>query len=127
MHKSIAFIIAGSFVMANAISGELFLCKTSKHTVAINSLASGEYQYKAWNKPKSITEKPDLVLVGGKEITEGTGVCRHTRWDFDNNNVQYEVSTPVACTESIPPENATGQLSVFINGEVKKSWWCFSR
>ena len=122
MLKYLIFLIIGSFVFSNAVASEQFVCKTSKHTV--NLLSSGKYKYMAWNKPKRITKKPDMVVVGGKEITEGSGVCRYTRWEFNNSNVQYIVSTSVTCTESMPPPNATGQLSVFINDKHSKSWWC---
>ncbi len=117
-------LIIGAFVFSNAFASEQFVCKTSQHTVTVNLLSSGKYQYKSWNKPKSITEKPDMVVDRGEEVIEGTGVCRYKRWEFNKGNVQYIVSTPVTCTETIPPPNATGQLSVFINGVHKKSWWC---
>jgi len=124
MLNYLIFLIIGSFVFSNAVASEKFVCKTLKHTAIVNLLPSGEYQYIAWNKPKSITKKPDMLVVGGEEITEGTGVCRYTRWEFNNRNVQYVVSTSVTCTEATPPSNATGLLSVFINDEHKKSWWC---
>lgn len=125
MLKSLIILIIGSFVFSTAAASEKFACSTSKHTVIVTLLPSGNYQYRAWNRPKSITGKPDVLIVGGEEITEGTGVCRYTRWEFTSNNVRYVVSTPVACTEDMPPPNATGRLSVFINGEHRKSWWCF--
>lgn len=118
------FIIFGSLVFSSAFAAEQFTCKTSAHIVTIDQLSSNQYQYRAWNKPKSITKKPDTIIARGKEITEGTGVCRYTRWEFNNSNTQYIVSTPVTCTEDIPPSNATGRLSVFVNGEHRKSWWC---
>jgi hypothetical protein len=124
MLNYLIFLIIGSFVFSNALASEQFVCKTSKHTVTVNLLPSGKYQYKAWNKPKSITEEPDMVVDGGERITEGTGVCRYTRWEFNNGRVQYIVSTPVTCTETTPPPNATGTLSVFINNDHKKFWWC---
>jgi len=127
MLKYLTTLIIGLFVFSAAIASEKFVGKTSKHTVIVSLLPSGKYQYRAWNKPKSIAEKPDVLIVGGEEITEGTGVCRYTRWEFHRNNVQYIVSAPVTCTEAIPPPNATGQLSVFINGEHRKSWWCFDK
>ncbi len=125
MLNGLISLIIGLFVFSNAVASEKFVCKTLKHTVIVNFLPSGKYEYMAWNKPKSITEEPDMLIVGGEEITEGTGVCRYTRWEFKNENAQYIVSKPVTCTESIPPANATGQLSVFINDEHRKSWWCF--
>ena len=124
MLNYIIFLVVGSFVFSNTLAAEQFACRTSKHTVTINLLLSGAYQYTAWNKPKKISDEPDMVVVGGEEIIEGTGVCRYTRWEFNNSTVQYIVSTPVTCTEAITPPNVTGQLSVFVNDEYKKSWWC---
>lgn len=117
-------IIIGSLVFSNALAAEKFVCKTSTHIVTINPLSAGQYKYTAWNKPKSMTDKPDMVIMKGKQIIEGTGVCRYTRWEFNNSNTKYVVSTPVTCTESIPPSNAIGELSIFINDEFRKSSWC---
>lgn len=122
--KYLSILIISSLAISNAAALETFVCKTTAHIVSVNLAPSGEFHYMAWNKPKSITEEPDMLVVGGEEITEGTGVCRYTRWEFNNSNVQYIVRTPVACTEDIPPPNATGQLAVFINNEYEKSWWC---
>lgn len=124
MLRYLLFLTFASFVFSSAVASERFVCKTSKHTATVNLLPSGKYQYMAWNKPKRIAEEPDMVVIGGEEITEGTGVCRYTRWEFNKGNVQYIVSTPVTCTEAIPPPNATGQLSVFIDQKHSKSWWC---
>ncbi|HAA45762.1 MAG: hypothetical protein XD36_0971 [Halomonas sp. 54_146] len=122
--KHIPLLIIGSFAISNVVASETFVCNTSEHTVFVNSAHSNEFHYTAWNKPKSITEEPDVLVVGGEEITEGTGVCRTTRWEFNNSNIQYIIRTPVACAENIPPPNATGRLSVFINDKHIKSWWC---
>ncbi len=111
-------------VAASAWASEPFTCKTSKHTVEVSTLRSGAYQYTAWNKPKSTTSKPDIVVRNGNMVVEGTGICRHARWEFRRGNVQYMVSRPATCTEAIPPPNATGQLSVFIDDVHRKSWWC---
>lgn len=37
----------------------------------------------------------DVLIVGGEEITEVPGVCRHTRWEFTSNNVRFIVGKPV--------------------------------
>lgn len=125
MLNYLVFIMIGSLLFSNAWAAEKFVCKTSTHTVKINPLPSGQYKYTAWNQPKNMTDKPDMVLTRGKQIIEGTGVCRYTRWEFNNGNTQYVVRTPVTCTESIPPANAIGELSIFINDELKQSSWCF--
>ncbi|MGE8539149.1 MAG: hypothetical protein ACN6NI_07680 [Acinetobacter sp.] len=117
-------IIIGSLLFSNAWAAEKFVCKTSTHTVLINPLSSGQYKYTAWNKPKNMADKPDLVIMRGKQLIEGTGACRYTRWEFNHGNTQYVLSTPVTCTESIPPANAIGELSIFINDALRKSSWC---
>ncbi|RUR32502.1 hypothetical protein ELY33_06105 [Vreelandella andesensis] len=122
--KNIPFFIIGSFAISNAVASETFVCNTSEHTVFVNATPSNEFHYTAWNKPKSITDEPDMLVVGGEEITEGTGVCRTTRWEFNNSNVKYIISTPMACGVKMPPPNATGQLSVLINDRHIQSWWC---
>ena len=100
-----------------------FVCNTVKHTAIVDRLTSEDYRYRVWDKPKSITQQPDKIVLGGQETVEGMGPCRHIRWTFTTGSVEYAVST-LGCTESIPPEGVTGKLSVFVDGEHKKSWWC---
>ena len=127
MFKPLAIALLGSLFCTNSFASQEFVCNTVKHTAIVNLLPSGEYRYMAWNKPKSITKEPDIVVFAGVETVEGTGPCRHIVWIFNNGNVQYNVSSPIGCTEAEPPLNANGQLSVFINGEHKKSWWCIQQ
>lgn len=124
MRVNLICLLTGTLVFSNALATEEFVCRTSKHTAIVDRLPSGDFQYRVWNRPKPPTDKPDMVVVSGKRFTEGTGVCRYRGWEFDNGKVQYLISTPVACTEEIPPANASGRLSVFIAGEHRKSWWC---
>ena len=109
----------------NAFAEERFFCDAAKHTVIVSTTSSGEYLYRAWNKPKHITQKPDMEIIGGTEVVEGTGPCRYAAWSFAKGNVQYVVST-LGCTEAMPPAGATGSLAVYIDGELRKSWWCMN-
>ncbi len=123
MLKQLTIAFLSFLFCTSAFASQQFVCNTSKHTAIVNLLPSGEYRYMAWNKPRSITKEPDMVVFAGVETVEGTGPCRHTVWTFNNGKVQYSVST-LGCTEDKPLQNANGQLSVYINGEHKKSWWC---
>jgi len=107
------------------IAEQVFVCQTKKHTVVIDSLPDDDFSYKAWNKPKSIESEPDIALANGAEEVEGTGPCRHIVWKFTNNSVEYVVEKGLGCTESDPPKDAIGSLSVYENGDQKATWWCF--
>ena len=117
------FALFASLCCANAFAEHHFVCKTSKYTAIIDRLPAGDYRYRVWNKPKSMSQASDLVVLGGVGTVEGTGPCRHRLWMFNNGDVEYIVST-LGCTESIPPEGTIGEISVFVGGEYKKSWWC---
>ncbi|MGR9046610.1 MAG: hypothetical protein ACU83N_15070 [Gammaproteobacteria bacterium] len=117
------FTLYACLCSANVFAEQDFRCNTSKHTVIVDRLPAGDYRYRVWNKPKSTTQTPDLIVLGGVDTVEGTGPCRHRLWTFNNGAVEYVVST-LGCTESFPPKGAIGQLAVFVGGEFKKSWWC---
>lgn len=108
----------------SVIAEQVFVCKAKKHTVMIDSLPGDDFSYKAWNKPKSMESKPDMSMTNGTEDVEGTGTCRHIVWRFTNKSVEYVVKKGLGCTESEPPKNAIGSLSVYENGDHKATWWC---
>lgn len=125
MFQKLAILLSCLLASAGAWASEVFVCNTERHAVVVDTLPSGEYCYRSWNKPRGVAEEPDLTVLHGEEAIEGTGPCRHTVWYFTNGNVRYSVST-LGCTEDDPPENASGELSVSVNGEHRKSWWCIA-
>lgn len=122
---ALIFALFTHLIGINAVAKEQFVCNTNKHTAVINLQRTGEFRYMSWNKPKNISQIPDMVVHNGEEIVEGTGICRYILWKFTNGNVQYHVSTLGCGGDIMPPKNAIGDLSVYINGELKKTWWCF--
>lgn len=127
MLKRITLLMLLSFVInSHAFSMERFVCNTSKHTIIVNQTQSGEFLYRAWNKPKSTTEIPDMRVSNGLEQVEGTGVCRYIMWTFSNGNVEYIVRTLGCGGDVMPPKNTKGDLAVYINGQLKKTWWCIN-
>lgn len=48
---------------------ELFF-RTKNHIVRIDKLNNGELRYASWKSPSTISDKPDLVIVGGERGTE---------------------------------------------------------
>lgn len=101
-----------------------FVCSTAKHLVVIDLLAEGDFRYRAWNVPRTVTESPDVSLGSGVYSLTGTRMCSHSEWSFRTGNVEYVVSDGVSCTDSDPPADATGRLAVFINGQLRSAYWC---
>ncbi|MGF6635227.1 hypothetical protein [Paraburkholderia sp. MM6662-R1] len=101
-----------------------FQCNTAKHTVIVDHLSAGQYRYRAWNKPKPASDTPDMQVQSGSAETSGTGQCQHTDYTFKNGKVVFTVSDDIHCGESAPPANASGFLSVEINGVEKARYWC---
>lgn len=103
----------------------MMVCNTTKHQVVIDrDPASDLVRYRSWNRPKERNEKPDMEAKPGEVAVEGTGNCRSTTYGFKVGNARFEVTDSVACVEGRPPENAVGQLSVFIDSQLKSEYWC---
>lgn len=108
-----------------APAGALFQCNTRKHQIVIDGdPATEQFRYRAWNRPKPLSSAPDLELRAGEEVVEGTGVCRYRYYRFTSGNVAYQVADSLGCTETWPPQDAVGRLTVLIGGEVRSSQWC---
>jgi len=102
----------------------LFVCDAEAYRVVIDSIAGGTLRYRAWNKPRSLTAKPDMEIASGAQDTEGTGPCAHGIWTFKKGSAEYTVST-LGCTEGSPPPGVTGDLEVSIGGKPEHRWWCY--
>lgn len=99
-------------------------CSTKQFRILVDAAPKADrWRYRVWNLPRSVNEKPDLELIGTRDI-EGTSPCTHRIWRFKNANAQYELSEP-GCGQDEPPKNAVAQLVVSIGGESKLESWCF--
>lgn len=105
----------------------LFMCKTEKHNISIRQNDKNLYEYRSWNKPKTISEQPDMSIVAKNAIlVDGTQSCKTTTFVFYRGNVKFEVDDNAICVEGNPPKNAVGNLRVFIGGELKSHYWCLN-
>jgi hypothetical protein len=103
-----------------------FVCDADKHRVIVDAVGDGPPRYRAWTKPHSITEKPDLEIAAGKRGVEGSGPCSYTIWKFTNNGTEFDLSGPGGCYEESkqPPADSKGTLEVSVPGKPIVSWWC---
>ena len=66
-----------------------FVCDTPKHQIIIDSDQQIQYRYRAWNKPKAISEPPDMEVDAGKLDMLGTGPCVHDEWKFTKGKTTF--------------------------------------
>jgi hypothetical protein len=93
----------------------VFVCETQRDRVVIDRKPAGDVRYRSWNRPRPVTETPDLEIAAGSETGEGTGPCFHTIWTFKSGDATFVVSER-GCTDDSVPVDVTGFLEVSIAG-----------
>lgn len=53
---------------------------TKDYIVRVDSLDTKELRYASWKRPKTMADKPDMVITGGKRLT---GVNEVKEWSYD--------------------------------------------
>jgi hypothetical protein len=104
-----------------------YVCQTQSHRIVIEKTADGALRYRSWNRPKLVTEAPDLEIARGKQTFEGSDVCAVPVWTFTSGAAVYTVGGALGCYDSNhpPPEGATGDLNVTIAGKSVSNAWCY--
>jgi len=100
-----------------------FACNAEKHRVIVDHGGDGKLRYRAWNKPRSPLDKPDLYISGGTQKFEGTGPCAHKLWQFSSGSADFKATEIGACDPDIP-KDAIGRLEVSVRGKEPIEWWC---
>jgi hypothetical protein len=67
----------------------IYVCETIKFLIRVDLLDNDEFRYVAWNKPKTITEKPDLILSQG--VQEFQGTMGGVTYTFSNGQYYYQI------------------------------------
>jgi hypothetical protein len=67
----------------------ILVCETNKFLIRVDLLDNDELRYIAWSKPKTITEKPDLILSHG--VQEFQGTMGGVTYTFSNGQYYYQV------------------------------------
>jgi len=102
-----------------------FVCDAEEHRVVVDLNFEGTPRYRAWNKPRPLTEPPDLEIEAGTKDHHGTGPCRHPGWTFRVGEAEYALYGHGCSSESDPaPERSRGWLEVKA-GPKTQHWWCY--
>lgn len=113
--------LPGSTQPASAGNAQLS-CGTNKFHIVIDTAADHRPRYRAWNLPLLPPSRPAMELAGVVH-SEGTGVCSHRIWRFQNGDADYIVSEP-GCNSGNVPSNAKARLEVEIHGKPELESWC---
>lgn len=100
-----------------------FVCDAAKHRAIVDS-AGDTPRYRVWNKPRSVTEEPDLEIRAGSRDFEGTTPCTHAIWTFRSGTAVYTVEE-LGCAEGDETGRAKGELIVKLAPDRELRWWCF--
>jgi hypothetical protein len=105
-----------------------YICQTQTHRIVIDTIAGGALRYRAWNKPRAVTDASDLEIAKGEGTFEGSNVCAYPVYTFKNGAAVYRVDGGLGCwgdNESGPPKGATGRLEVSAAGKPPSEFWCY--
>ena len=100
-----------------------YICQTQTHRIVVDIVAGGELRYRAWNKPRPLTEVPDLEIAKGDGTFEGTNVCAIPIYTFKKDAAVYRVEGGMGCDSG--PNDATGRLEVTVNDKQAVDSWCY--
>jgi len=81
--------------------------ETSKFRIRVDDLGNNKFRYAAWPVSCSTSEKPNIIISGGKIEFEGSG-GNHT-YVFSNGDFQYRCVVNVIGSDETPP----GELEVY--------------
>jgi hypothetical protein len=105
-----------------------YICQTPTHRIVVDTVPGGVLRYRAWNRPRPVTEAPDLEIAKGEGTFEGTNVCAVPVYTFKNATAAYRVEGALGCggdNEPGPPKDATGHLEVSVTGKPPVDSWCY--
>ena len=103
-----------------------FVCNAEKHRIIVDEAAGGAVRYRAWNRPRRLSDTPDLEIPAGKASVEGTGPCEYRLWKFNRGGTEYTVSELGGCGEpNSTPNGARGTLDVTAGGKSLAHFWCY--
>ncbi|KGO05394.1 hypothetical protein [Dokdonia donghaensis] len=74
------------------VKNNIIHCENKKFTIKVDNLKNGDLRYISWNKPKSTSDEPNLILYDGKVERQGTGggfhyIFKSGEWNYiiENN------------------------------------------
>ena len=86
--------------------------KTKRFHIRIDDMGDDNYRYAAWPITKTTSDKPDLILINGNVVFEGSGGNHH--YEFKSGKYRYRCYVTVIGADDSPP----GDLEVLKGDKV---------
>lgn len=84
----------------------IHILKTNKYLIRIDRMVeNGKYRYASWPINKRMSDKPDLVILGGEFVSEGSGGNHY--YEFKNGAYTYQCYIIIMGEDDSPPANLT--------------------
>lgn len=102
--KREALIVADKATLNPAIRGfkaPVMAFETDKYRVRIDDMGDDEFRYTSWTLNEKVADAPELIILDGKFIWEGSGGNHHFR--FENKSYIYKVEVTRIGKEKAPP------------------------
>ena len=84
-----------------AFKEPVHVMETSKYRIRIDDMGDYTYRYAVWKIENKMSDKPDLIIINGASISEGSG--GNHRYEFMNGDYKYECSIVVMAEDDSPP------------------------
>ncbi len=91
------------------------MLQTDRHMVRIDQMNDNTYRYTSWKKAHSMNEKPDIVVLNGEFVPQGSG-GNHS-YVFKNGAYTYECEIIIISEDNAPP----AYLTVYKSGKKIQS------
>lgn len=75
--------------LTNEVKNNIIHCENEKFIIKVDNLNNGDLRYISWDKPKTVSDEPNLVLYDGKVEQQGTGGGYH--YLFKNDEWNYVI------------------------------------
>lgn len=75
--------------------------QTDKYRVRIDDMGEDEFRYTSWTLNEKVSDAPELIILDGKFIWEGSGGNHH--FLFENKSYTYKVEVTRIGKEKAPP------------------------
>jgi hypothetical protein len=107
----------------NKFETPICILETSKHRIRIDDMGNWNYRYVSWPLKSKMSDKPELIILNGKDEPEGTG--GNELFTFKNAGYKYECFIIVMGESNSPPATLTifkGDKTIFSeDAKLKKA------
>lgn len=115
MHRLIAADKAGLYKPLRNFKQPVCILQTRAYVVRVDQMNDNSYRYASWKKGSSMAAKPDVVVLKGEFVPQGSG-GNHS-YVFKNGAYTYECEIIIIGEDNAPP----AYLTVYKSGKKIQS------